>query len=53
MANNPGNNRSSIEFVVKPRKDLFLEGVLRKIPRVTKGLIIFFTINQIINLMLF
>jgi hypothetical protein len=32
-------NRAStaIEFIVKPKDDLFLEGTLRTLPRVTKG----------------
>lgn len=31
------NRNTSIEFVVRPKHDLFLEGSLRKLPRVTKG----------------
>lgn len=31
------NQRLSIEFVVKPTEDLFLEGSLRRLPRVTRG----------------
>lgn len=30
-------NRTSIEFVVKPKQDLYLDGTLRKLPRVTQG----------------
>jgi hypothetical protein len=30
-------NRTSIEFVVRPKEDLYLEGTLRRLPRVTKG----------------
>mmetsp|Transcript_20401 Transcript_20401/g.29228 ORF Transcript_20401/g.29228 Transcript_20401/m.29228 type:complete len:401 (+) Transcript_20401:35-1237(+) len=32
-----GNRNTSIEFIVKPKEDLFLEGSLRRLPRVTKG----------------
>lgn len=32
------NQNASIEFIVKPKEDLFLEGSLRKLPRVTKGI---------------
>lgn len=32
------SQRLSIEFVVKPTEDLFLEGSLRRIPRVAKGM---------------
>ena len=28
----------SVEFIVKPREDLYLEGKLRRLPRVLKGL---------------
>lgn len=31
------NQRLSIEFVVKPTEDLFLEGSLRRLPRVSRG----------------
>lgn len=32
------NNRTpSVEFIVKPREDLYLEGSLRKLPRVLKN----------------
>ena len=27
----------SVEFIVKPREDLYLEGKLRRLPRVLKG----------------
>lgn len=30
-------NRTSIEFVVRPKEDLYLDGTLRRLPRVTKG----------------
>ena len=30
-------NRTSIEFVVKPKEDLYLDGTLRRLPRVVKG----------------
>lgn len=29
--------RTSVEFVVKPKEDLYLDGSLRRLPRVTKG----------------
>ena len=32
------NRNTSIEFIVKPKQDLYLEGSLRKLPRVTKGI---------------
>jgi len=31
------NRNTSIEFIVKPKDDLYLEGSLRKLPRVSKG----------------
>ena len=31
---------TSIEFIVKPKEDLYLEGSLRTLPRVSKGVII-------------
>ena len=31
------NRNASIEFIVKPKEDLYLEGTLRKLPRATKG----------------
>eukprot|EP01039_Chlorochromonas_danica_P002160 gene2160-2358_t len=31
------NQRPSIEFVVKPKQDLYLEGQLRRLPRVAQG----------------
>ena len=32
------NNRNpNIEFIIKPKEDLFLEGSVRKIPRVNQG----------------
>ena len=32
-----GSSDRSVEFIVKPREDLYLEGSLRKLPRVMKG----------------
>ena len=45
-------NRASmaIEFIVKPRDDLFLEGTLRTLPRVTKGMIMFATIGALTDI---
>jgi hypothetical protein len=37
MANVPNQRSLSIEFIVKPRQNLHLEGTLRNISRVTKG----------------
>jgi hypothetical protein len=31
------NRNTAIEFIVKPKQDLYLEGTLRKLPRVSKG----------------
>lgn len=31
-------NNLSIEFIIKPREDLYLEGGIRKIPRVQQGI---------------
>lgn len=37
MESNHNSSNLPIEFVVKPKEDLYLEGSLRKIPRVYKG----------------
>ena len=36
-ARGSGSSDRSVEFIVKPREDLYLEGSLRKLPRVMKG----------------
>lgn len=37
MAAAQNNRTTSIEFIVKPKEDLFLTGKLRTLARVTKG----------------
>ena len=39
--------RTSIEFVVKPKQDLYLEGSLRRIPRVLKGSVMKFNFMKL------
>lgn len=41
------NRNPTIEFVVKPKEDLHLEGSLRKIPRVNKGMLFFIYVNKL------
>lgn len=38
MAGVAPNPRLTIEFIVRPKQDLHLEGSLRRIPRVLKGI---------------
>jgi hypothetical protein len=51
MAAAQNRQSTSIEFVVRPKEDLYLEGSLRKLPRVERG--IDFLMSQVLNMFLF
>jgi hypothetical protein len=47
------NRNASIEFIVKPKQDLYLEGSLRRLPRVGKGSFVYLNFDAALDRQLF